>query len=316
MPPFETRQERVKYWVTRVTFDDNGEPTIGNHVNVPGRLVDVSKSGKILTLLDQRWNKETQQQKKEVFTVEVNWNAGKSPLLDGLPLTEGVNDIKVRGKSAYYTEQWNTWRGPIVPLADTVDVRSGPRGARARGQRSEPGHPQLRRPGEDLRGFSKTSLSEHGSYGNLEEVREVNQTRFAFVSMGWRALAVLNVENRNDVFMHEFVRSNAYSHNLSISQSAGAAFMAGGYYGVETIKPHQRRELDGTRAGMNPAPTLSSGRRLLRRPVFRFSRQRGARLLVEVDRKGARHARARTNGSTRPRRRRTPGPPSRHRRHG
>lgn len=55
MPPWRPRQEKVRWTVTRVSFSTNGTPSIGRTVNVPGRLVDVSRNGKIWTLLDNRW---------------------------------------------------------------------------------------------------------------------------------------------------------------------------------------------------------------------------------------------------------------------
>lgn len=55
LPPFRPRAERVRYAVARVTFSNNGRATVGESVNVPGRLVDVSRNGRIWTLLDSRW---------------------------------------------------------------------------------------------------------------------------------------------------------------------------------------------------------------------------------------------------------------------
>ena len=235
MPPLQTRRDRVRYSVTRVTFD-NGTPHIGDSVNVPGRLVDVSKNGKILTMLDQRWqgSDDNTQQKKELFTVRATWNKDEGKLLDGVPLTSGVSDVKVRGKAAYYTEQWNDWRGPIVPLAETVEA----------GQElvvPEPEESGLKlivlnyNDPAKVSVASKTTINDQGSYGQLEEVRQVNGTRFAFISMGWGAMSVMDVTDSSDVQLHEFVRSNAWSNMLTVAPDMGAAFMAGGYYGVETI---------------------------------------------------------------------------------
>jgi hypothetical protein len=237
LPPVTLTRERVGYYVTRVTFSLDGKPTIGKHINVPGRLVDVAKDGIIWTLIDQRWemgDPNNSEQKKELFTVKANLQTGVATLLDGIPLAEGVEEVKVRGNAAYYTEMWSDWRGPIVPLAETVaagDTVIAP----------EPPQSQLtlvvlsyNNPGA-IHEASRTTIADDGSYGNLLEVRQIQSKRYAFISMGWGGLSVWNVTNPKQPSLREFVRSNAWYTGLTVSPENKAAYMAGGYYGVEAI---------------------------------------------------------------------------------
>lgn len=236
MPPIAMNRGKVKYQVNRVTFD-GGTPKIGPAINTPGRLVDVSKNGEVWTLLDNRWiegDDGTQEQKKELFTVRVDHQSGVAPLLDGIEVHQGVEDVKVRGNRAYYTEMWSNWRGPIVPLAETV----------ASGQEVVAPEPQNQfnlvildyDDPADIHEASRTTLSDDGSYGNLQEVRQVDGKRYAFISMGWGGLSVFNVSDAEQPVLHQFLRSMAWHSNLTVDADAGAAWMAGGYYGVETIQ--------------------------------------------------------------------------------
>jgi hypothetical protein len=231
-PPFETRQDRVKYHVTRVGFSADGKPTIGKSINVPGRLVDVAPDGKIFTLLDNRWDKASAQQKKELFTVKVAKST--ATLLDGVPLTEGVEDVKVRGNAAYYTEMWSDWRGPIVPLAETVEAGSeliAP----------EPAKSELKlvvlnyKNPAKIHEASRTTVADDGSYGSLLDVRQVGGARYGFIAMGWGGLSIWDVTKSSAPVLYEFVRSLAWFSNVTVSPEQGAAYIAGGYYGVETI---------------------------------------------------------------------------------
>ncbi|MBI2894585.1 MAG: beta-propeller domain-containing protein [Deltaproteobacteria bacterium] len=285
MPPWRPRRERVRYTVTRVTFSSNGTPTIGQAISVPGRLVDVSRSGKIWTLLDSRWTvppeyaqcggfanfqcadpatTECQDdprdgcdpqnggadcggicvptgtlptfeaaQSKALFTVRVNLGQGTASLLDGIPVEEGVEDVKVRGNAAYYT-MFDSWRGPIVPLnaaADGADSIIAP----------EPREPQLRlvilnfSDPSRIHEASSTAVESNGSGGNLLDVRNVTSTRYAFLGMGWGGFAVYDVTSMNAPELDQFVRSNAWYTSLVVSPQNRAAYVAGGYYGVQTI---------------------------------------------------------------------------------
>jgi hypothetical protein len=277
--------EKVRWTVTRVTFSSTGNPTIGNTVSVPGRLVDVSRDGKIWTLLDNRWQAAPEYaqcggfagpytcgddlecqddprddcdpndggadcggicvptgtlpsfdgtQTKAVFTVRVGATPRTATLLDGVVVAEGVEDVKVRGNAAYYTV-YESWRGPIVPLASSASESETVIAP-------EPREPQFRM---NILNFSdpariheasSTPIEQNGSAGNLLEVREVDHVRYAFLGMGWGGVAVWNVTQMNAPQLAQFVRSNAWYSNIVVSPRNGAAYLAGGYYGVLKIR--------------------------------------------------------------------------------
>jgi len=286
MPPWRPRQEKVRWTVTRVTFSNNGAATIGNTVNVPGRLVDVSRDGKIWTLLDNRWQAAPEYaqcggfagpytcggdamecqddprddcdpqnggadcggicvptgtlpsfdatQTKAIFTARVGSTPRTATLLDGVSVAEGVEDVKVRGNAAYYTV-YESWRGPIVPLnaaASESDSVVAP----------EPREPQFRMTilnfthADRIHEASSTPIEENGSSGNLLDVREVNGTRYAFIGMGWGGIAVWDVTHMNAPALSQFVRSNAWYSSIVVSPQNRAAYLAGGYYGVQEIR--------------------------------------------------------------------------------
>ena len=284
MPPFRPVQEKVRWTITPVTFSDEGEPTIGRFVNVPGRLVDVSRNGRIWTLLDSRWQAapeyeqcgglipahcsggdayECQEdprddcdpnnggndcsgicvptgtlpsfgatQTKAIFTVEVDEQASLATLLDGIPVADGVEDVKVRGNAAYYTV-YDNWMGPIFALEATTnsDTVVAP----------EPREPQFRiavlnfSDPARIHEASSISIEENGSSGNLLDVRQVSNRRFAILGMGWGGVAVYDVTDMNAPSLDQFVRSNAYYSSVVISYDERAAYLAGGYYGVLQI---------------------------------------------------------------------------------
>lgn len=284
MPPWRPVQEKVRWSVTRVSFSSNGNPTIGNTVNVPGRLVDVSRDGKIWTLLDNRWQAapeyrtcggimapncgegfECQEdprdscdpqnggadcggicvptgtlpsfdatQTKAIFTARVAATPTVATLLDGIGVAQGVEDVKVRGNAAYYTV-YDSWMGPIVPLAATAanaDTAVAP----------EPQEPQFRMAVLNfadptrISEASSVAVEQNGSSGNLLDVREVSHQRYAILGMGWGGVAVYDVTDMHAPELDQFVRSNAYYSSVVISRNEHAAYLAGGYYGVLEIR--------------------------------------------------------------------------------
>lgn len=229
MPYYAPTQERVQYHVTRVTFANDGTPTLGKAINVPGRLVDVSSDGKIWTLLDTRWNDNSDgTQEKAMFSVKLNKKQTKATLLDGLNVESGVDDITVRKGAAYYTVMWPDWSGPVVQVNELGEV-------------VQPANPELKlvvvaygNPAA-IHEASRTTVSDDGSYGTLLDVREAGGDRFAFISTGWGGLAVFDVTKKNSPTLFDFVRSNAGYSSIVVDAASKTAFAAGQYYGVEKI---------------------------------------------------------------------------------
>jgi hypothetical protein len=54
--------------------------------------------------------------------------------------------------------------------------------------------------------------------------------------MGWGGLAVYDVTHMNTPALSQFVRSNAWYSSIVVSPQNRAAYLAGGYYGVQEIR--------------------------------------------------------------------------------
>lgn len=231
-----TRAERVAYFVTRIDLDAQGVPTKAAYrVNVPGRLIDVTKNGNVetWTLLDSRWDLQDPNfaQTRAIFTVQVG--PLSASLLDGVQVGSGVEDLQIvnaQGSRAAYLVDNNSWSGPIVPLnADGTPAEEETKSRLIVIDLTDP------------HAVTETARLElPGHYAYLRNVSQVGQDRYAFVSLGWGGgLGVIDVTQANAPRMAQFVRSNGGSWDIIVNAARREAYFAAGMFGVQTVKLQQ-----------------------------------------------------------------------------
>ncbi|MCU0691069.1 MAG: hypothetical protein MUF54_06685, partial [Polyangiaceae bacterium] len=222
MPPFHRSVETGKHFLTRIAFDGvRLAPSVP--VNVPGALVDVDASGRLITL-DQRVPVDgVTEIDRALDTLHVNFATGTAKLKGLLDVDDGVITAMLRGSSVYYTTteqetgfcprfRCGWWmHGDSNWTLHTVRVR-------------------------DYRMTEAGSLllQKNGS-GNLLDIQQVGGSRHGFLTFGMGGFGLLNLNDANAPKLSAFMPWNGWASEVLVDATRREATLWLGDSGVRTI---------------------------------------------------------------------------------
>jgi hypothetical protein len=197
----------VRYYLDRVDLTNPAQPRRFAKVNVPGYVVQLGADGKTVYTLDYYWG--TDNQSHEAFNA-LTLEGPVAVLRDRIDLSGWIGDVQLDGKTALFTtnRSWDdasgTWHSESRLMS--MDV-------------SDP---------SNLRIVGQTVLPE--TWGWLRSV----QGHRAFVDLGYLGgMLVYDVTDPTNLQLAAFHRHQGWVN--AIRTVGDTAYLACGYYGVETV---------------------------------------------------------------------------------
>lgn len=223
MPPFGRIVQTGKHYLTRIAFD-GVRLSPSQPVNVPGVLVDVDVSGRLITLDPRVSTGGAASIDMALDTLKVSFAAGSAKLKDLLDTDDGVATAMLRGSSLYYT---TTEQGPnrCPPMArcawwgssasnwtlHTVEVR-----------------------GNTMTEGASLLLQKNGA-GSVLDIQSVGAGRYGFVSFGVGGFGLLDLSVSSAPRLKTYLAWNGWANDVLVDTARRDATLWLGDSGVRTI---------------------------------------------------------------------------------